>query len=334
MSNYRVVFSFIACVFIFLGATFSANGGGGDFVGNGGGLGEQNAVFTWMKLRSLLQSCTKDSLCQLTELERSQIDAILDIPSIGTARGIEFKSAEKEPEFFRRPGSDQIRILNTSPVVGSVIYANIDLIYSEDELGELIPLPVLEFVPLFIGELAYQLGISPEHTSLLQTKIVNGLSVPFTETFFLTYRKLYPLHFKAYRISDRDMTLALSDGHDVFDVDGLIRQGMPCMDLGGFLGVSELELRNVRWESNLRRSGEFDPVEGKEFFWLTLHASVQFTCAYEARNSRFRGNVSVAFSFRMLEGVISSITMDPLPVKVQYFQERMRVFPQNVRAIP
>lgn len=126
--------------------------GGGDIIGNGGGLAEQEFRFAFRRIPSAISSCLGSPVCSISSRDLLVLEKIKNI----AARSIEnkdrliFLSESKYPGFFRDNGSGSIRIAKTAFIPGAPIFINLDMVYKER-------VAVVDF-PLMISILVHELG--------------------------------------------------------------------------------------------------------------------------------------------------------------------------------
>ena len=150
-----------------------ANAGGGSEVGNGAGLAEVNFAFAYTNMGRYLDACLASSSCQVTEQEKvtlSYIKAALPLEQARNAgHPLVFKSEQQESGFFVIDGL--LRVAKTGDEVGSSIYVNLDLIYT-NETNPPQPAGVLTATAILIHELGHHQGIkNHQQLDLLGAKV-------------------------------------------------------------------------------------------------------------------------------------------------------------------
>lgn len=302
----------------------AGGGGGGDGFDNGGGLGEQNVTFAAMKFSWLLQPCWSGNLCRLDGEERRKLIEMMYSLDNSSFPEIEFASGTEQPDLFRRDGNEEIRMMNSQPSPLSKIFVNIDLLYTETVDGDLLPITVFSAIQHLLAETAHQKGIATAVTEIIIRKIANNLRWPAEEVFVRRYRKLSDVHLKAYRYSDDEDTFAIGDGNEIHDIDGFIRSQLMCMDFNPILAIRNVKMRNVRWLQTYRNSEDRDPVSKQFYIRLPLQTRIEYTCVYDGRVERWRGNLEIEVGLRFLEGHSGNIEMSDQPIKMQFFTEGTR----------
>lgn len=152
--------SFLAVCFCFLMMTtqfaYSANKSGGDRVGNGGGLAEQNFIFTLQVLPDYIDRCLDSIDCRINIEDRIYLVLIRELAeSIEDSKSeFIFLSGKEHPEIFHNENDPEVRLAKTGSTPDAPIYVNLDLLYLRNGSGEL---KIME-VPTMVGNLIHELG--------------------------------------------------------------------------------------------------------------------------------------------------------------------------------
>lgn len=318
-------------ILLFPGGASAA--GGGDGFDNGGGLGEQNVAFASMKFSWLLQPCWDTALCRLSKPEQELLFSLLYSDDNSFFPELRFESGTLQPELFRRSGYREVRMMNTEPSLNSPIYINIDLLYTEDEFGNLVPISINEALWRLLVEVAYQKGYTQLQIQTIIDRINLFLNWPAEEVYVRRYRKLRDVHLKAYKYTDKQMTFAFADGNEIHDVDALIRRTMMCVNLSEEIEADNILLRNIRWRDRYRRSDDVDRATNKFYILMPLVADVEYECPFASGTVRFRGKVELELAMRFLKGRAQLIEMSDEEILLQYFIEGSRGILRDLRRI-
>lgn len=163
---------------------------GGDLVNNGGGIAEKNILYSYQKLGSYIKLCLDTQSCKIDKEQRQILEQILAglTSEQQNSEQIKFVSEKSTPGFFILDG--EMKVAKTGSQIGSPIYINTDLIYTQNELGFSIPVSISEATAILIHELGHHYG-SHSHTTLdlvavrvalmLQQKTYNTPLLPWSQ---------------------------------------------------------------------------------------------------------------------------------------------------------
>ncbi|GAB4410631.1 MAG: hypothetical protein OHK0056_13820 [Bacteriovoracaceae bacterium] len=145
-------------------SSWARNGsGGGDIVGNGGGLGEQNFIYALTHLPEFVLNTLQNDT--LPEDQKRDLDSILHIAFSQHLKSnkLKFISEKTNPGFFTSDTDPEVRLAKTDFFPESLIYVNLDLIYQRDAFGdvEILPMPIM--VASLVHEFGHQIGIKDHH---------------------------------------------------------------------------------------------------------------------------------------------------------------------------
>ncbi len=184
---------------------------GGDIIGNGGGLVEQEFRFAYRRLPRIIATCEESQFCPFTGVERESLIRIKDVASkfLNMKDRLIFLSESKYPGFFRDSRDAEVRIAKTAFIPGAPIFVNLDLLYIENK-------PSIEFstmISLLVHELGHQIGIKSHselddmgaklrdyltqdtrltsfevHGGLAQVRVFNLQKIDFNAEVFFSYR--------------------------------------------------------------------------------------------------------------------------------------------------
>lgn len=129
----------------------------GGYVGNGGGLVEQNFNFAYSSIPRLVDSSLVTINLQFNEQEKQILQKISAIAAenASNAKRLVFLSGQKHPEIFNTTPEELHRLAVTTHTPGDIIYVNGDLLYSE--AGKPL-LSMGEIISILIHEIGHQTG--------------------------------------------------------------------------------------------------------------------------------------------------------------------------------
>lgn len=135
--------------------------GGGDIVGNGGGIAEANFIHAFTNLSKIIQTCIQTQSCNSLTHENLELLGSIEELSRNNYKKIEklnFVKAKKHPGLFETNDSDEIRLAVTGLKEDSPIYINLDLLY-ETVNGKSVPvLNIGEIVSILVHETGHNVG--------------------------------------------------------------------------------------------------------------------------------------------------------------------------------
>ena len=143
---------------------------GGDLIGNGGGVVENNFQYALMSLPSFLRECLSNSKCLISDSERNLVKDIMNVALFNRAvpYRLIFLSAKDHPNFFTDAGEFIVRTAKTGFEMGMPVFINRDHLYRDGEPA----MSKEEIISLLIHELGHQTGVrSHSHLDELGGKI-------------------------------------------------------------------------------------------------------------------------------------------------------------------
>lgn len=168
---------------------------GGDLVNNGGGIAEKNILFAYQKLDTFITLCLTSDFCKIDKNQRTILEQILAglTEERQNTEQIQFASENNQKGFFIIDG--EVKVAKTGSKIGSPIYINVDLIYTQNEMGYYIPASISDAVAILVHELGHHYG-NYSHTDLdligvrvalmLQHKTYNTPLLPWSQQISAT----------------------------------------------------------------------------------------------------------------------------------------------------
>lgn len=184
--------------------------GGGDVVGNGAGLSENNIVYTFKLLPQLLDSCMEKASCHQNA---SDLEAYRKIHKVvllnlnkspGTA--LQFASMHAKPDFFVTGVNEPNRIAKTCLSTDCPVYFNIDLL-NQSNLS----------YPALAGLLVHEFGHQAGFTDHIYLDYLGAKIRIEAEAKYVSF--IYPFDFNKIEIRqiNSDFPLKFSEVHFVWN---------------------------------------------------------------------------------------------------------------------
>jgi hypothetical protein len=132
--------------------------GGGDIIGNGGGLAEQNFTYALTQLADFIQETLKAGL--VTGEDATQLKRIAKAAREEAMKAdkLIFLSGKNNPGFFDADNDPEVRLAKTGLSQHLPIFVNLDLLYRKTgDVVEMLPLPVM--VASLVHELGHNVGL-------------------------------------------------------------------------------------------------------------------------------------------------------------------------------
>ena len=133
--------------------------GGGDIIGNGGGLAEQNFTYALTQLADFIQEAIKEGMVKAEDAEQLKIIGRQARLEAEKSDKLVFVSGRNNPGLFKSADSGEVRLATTGLSADTPILVNLDLLYSKQPDGEseMLPLPVM--VASLVHELGHNVGL-------------------------------------------------------------------------------------------------------------------------------------------------------------------------------
>lgn len=131
-------------------------------------------TFVNKQLKTILNLCLQDNLCNLSPEEKvliASIQSSQEKENKLNAELIRFDSSKNNPNLFFKDGNTRIAV--TGDHVGDSIFINLDLAYQNDKYGSAHPISLDQIIAVLIHELGHHQGIK-NHSSLDQLGLKVG----------------------------------------------------------------------------------------------------------------------------------------------------------------
>lgn len=161
MKNMFISFSLFLLI---LTPSFARNGsGGGDIVGNGGGLAEQNFIYALTHLPEFITETLNNDPIGSEDHEALQKIYTVALSQYQKNNKLKFLSGKKNPGFFESETDPEVRLAKTDFNPDSTIYINLDLLYKHNDIGEIEVLSLPVMVASLVHEFGHQVEFRDHH---------------------------------------------------------------------------------------------------------------------------------------------------------------------------
>lgn len=132
--------------------------GGGDIIGNGGGLAEQNFTYALTQLADFIQETLKAGLVTGEAADHLKLISKAARLEAMKADKLIFLSGKNNPGFFDAENDPEVRLAKTGLTQNAPIFVNLDLLYRKTgDVVEMLPIPVM--VASLVHELGHNIGL-------------------------------------------------------------------------------------------------------------------------------------------------------------------------------
>ena len=257
--------------------TLSSHASEGDRVRNGGGLAEQNFIYSLQVLPRYIDVCINDNDCLISKIDREVLIKIKEIAkrTRSAEKKFIFISGKDQPGFFHAENDPEVRLAITEDNPNSPIYVNLDLLYLRDEMNEklhIMKIPVI--VANLVHELGHQLKIY-DHSYLdaLGSKVRRQLTKNRTTYSFPA--GLLPLNLTVNNLSTPSMPMMyFSYNNQITRLEGYLYKNLKCDDQNFAIGAY---IENGRWDRPNNDAVLFDA-------WVTLFCHGEDDIKSEIKN--------------------------------------------------
>lgn len=151
----RLLLSFIISV----SAINATAARGGDVVGNGGGVVENNFIYAYKMLPQLLSTCIEKESCYQNAEDREVFKKIKSAVEINLRKStqdvFDFTSGKNKQGFFVTGASEPHRVAKTCLSTNCPVFINVDLLYQNSKINLTYP----AIAGLLVHEFGHQAGI-------------------------------------------------------------------------------------------------------------------------------------------------------------------------------
>lgn len=133
--------------------------GGGDIIGNGGGLAEQNFTYALTQLTDFIQETIKAGLVSGADVAPLKLIAQASRLEAMKADKLIFLSGKSNPGFFDAEHDPEVRLAKTGFTQDAPIFVNLDLLYRKTgDVVEMLPVPVM--IASLVHEIGHNVGLT------------------------------------------------------------------------------------------------------------------------------------------------------------------------------
>lgn len=254
----HLLWIFISCITINITSVYAR---GGDEGHNGGGLAEQNTIFSWMYLRESIQRCAELDCYQDPE-ELSLLHQILENFSTDFVEGqLLFINASERPDIFVDPAL----IWASAPQLGAKIYINLESLYIDSQ-----PVSIPDAMRFLLeAELTHFDAPASVKKTFSETLL------DFSQTQF-SEKPLVGLGQPQVRLLSWDLAplpsrLFLSDEETSVEMTPLINEKLKCPT--GLRATSGFFIQNIVWSDLLPWNAQTNTQP------LSFSADIQYICS-------------------------------------------------------
>lgn len=208
----------------------------GDGVGNGGGIAENNIVFAYNTLGEYIDFSLSQSI-EIYSLEEVEILGEIKnslIKEYQNKKQLIFLSGKKYPDIFIIPFGE-VRIAVTGSSIGSPIYFNTDLLYTED-FGVIGYLAISQAISILIHEFGHHHGINDElFLNTLGSKVAKSVYKKFEKRELRNFENIFLEYINLGNLQTPQLHIA--DSIDSFDLTDDLKEKVECPNKGSLRGI-------------------------------------------------------------------------------------------------
>jgi|GEM_PF-6255978 len=222
---------------------------GGDWVGNGAGLGENSFRFAYGNLDRYISLCFESSVCQLSKTQKAILQKISDALPLERRNTQQLGFTDDQSYFNSGKGGNTFhRVAVTQAFVGAKIWVNNRLLLAQEQTGEeLRAISVPQAVGILIHEMGHHHGItSHEDLDTLGAQVARVLD-PSIQIDYLQENQSHVVAMvlsPAKEVAELPRIL-LTDGSEFIDLTTQVVNQIQCPIKDGQIQ----SLRGVRFRS-------------------------------------------------------------------------------------
>ncbi len=238
---------------------------GGDIIGNGGGLVEQEFRYAYRRLSKIISSCSASALCPFAgrELEVLKKIGVVSHKYIAKKDRLIFLSSVDYPGFFEDTEDAQVRVAKTAFIEGAPIFINLDMIYAGN--GAAFDFPTM--ISILVHEIGHQIGIK-SHSTLddMGAKLRDYITQDKHTSTFRHEKGVAVVQVYNLKKVDHFAEVFFSYNGDITPLTSKIRSRLKCdRENSTLIGF---EISNAHWE-RLRGDRGIFVLEYKS--WIKIH---------------------------------------------------------------
>jgi len=247
----------------------------GDIVGNGGGLAEQNFLFTYRQLGNIIASCIETDYCNFKGRDLKVLFRIQEIADKNKLKEnqLVFLNNLMAPTFFFDSYDAQTRTAKTGYSDEFPIFINLDIVYSE---GSDLISNTAAITGLLIHEIGHQAGVqSHRELDILATKLRKYVSLDSTYTKIAIFNRALSIKSYSARSHSAKNLLLLEYENKIFDLSVAMKKSLKCSNKNDQL--VNVKTSNIHWKRPVQSSVRAD-VKAK--MWADITCIDEFNVSW------------------------------------------------------
>ncbi len=240
---------------ILVGWLFSFCAYAGTEVNNGGGTAEQNILYAYVNLEKMVSMCLPSRFCELDrtqEINLAKIGAAIPQELLSKDQ-IQFKSEKKNPGFFIVDGVERVAV--TGSTIGSQIFINLDLIYSQGPGFTTVAMDIPSAAAMLVHEIGHHVGLSNDLVGLdLIGAKVKSFLLGRSQKIYHSSDSFFKITATAITFDDakfgKRSELLFGDGRSIVDATKFLRAEIQNANLCSSLSDStkaDFTIDNIIW---------------------------------------------------------------------------------------
>ncbi|MFN8944155.1 MAG: hypothetical protein ACK5WZ_05985 [Pseudobdellovibrionaceae bacterium] len=241
----------LLCLTLSLQITLAAKTfAGGDFVGNGGGIAEKNFLFALGNIEKYMQLCLELKACRLDYAQQNLLALMIEaMPQEKKQEQVLiFISEKKAPGTFFL--DNEVKVAKTGSTIGSPIFINTDLIYSQNSFGAYEAVSISEALAILIHEFGHHVTqTSHEQLDLLGVKVAAFIQNQIQHSPALPWNPSVSASVISFKQKNTFPQILLNVGNDVLDISQEFLNSVYCSSVNipiPILPVPDISLGNTR----------------------------------------------------------------------------------------
>ncbi|MEH0861002.1 hypothetical protein [Halobacteriovorax sp. DPLXC-1] len=242
----------------------------GDYVGNGGGVVEQDFTNALLNLPLYIEDCLLSLNCELTQQEEIDLKKILNIARLNSkdSEKLIFLSGKDSGKLFYTEGENRVRLAVTGLTNDGPIFINGDLLYEDIDNRDIPAINFGQIVALLIHETGHLTGLENHHyLDYLGAKVSSNMDLNKKRIdYFLSYNKQLSLEVVNFSSGYTFSTIQMYYLDKSFSLTPDFRKKISCEDESLF--PVGMKLENIHWgkEYSISPDSSIVPFKG----WITI----------------------------------------------------------------
>ncbi|WP_419173180.1 hypothetical protein [Halobacteriovorax sp.] len=242
----------------------------GDYVGNGGGVVEQDFTNALLNLPLYIEDCLLSLDCELTNKEESDLQKILKTARINSkdSEKLIFLSGENSGKLFYTEGEHKVRLAVTGLTNDAPIFINSDLLYEEVDQRDVPAIDFGQIVTLLIHETGHLSGFKDHHyLDYLGAKVSANMNLNKKQiSYTLKNNKELKIDVVNFSSGYTFSTVQMYYLEKSFSLTPDFRKNIQCDDESLF--PVGMKLENIHWGREYLNNSNLNIIPFKG--WLTI----------------------------------------------------------------